>query len=222
VQEGSIMTGEHTPSHHHARTRAPRRSRLVSLFRGHHDTPEAPAKDPAVQDLNDETDAIVAAAGRRRTLQTLESEQWWGQTEMDWPPAHHRPYVQDAPAVAPVRVLNIHSDIRDLPLLRDTIRAATQRGCTQCGTCGRPLRGATWAERFAAQLAHLGSGEDVPSSGAGAAGPPDFALHRYDGLVDEIVAGAAAVEEAAGRAAADAFAACQEYAGRHTTGSEAA
>ena len=122
-------------------------------------------------------------------------------------PGHVRP--------AAPRPLDIYSDLRDLPQLRDTIRAATQRGCTQCGTCGRALRGATWAERFAAQLAHLGSGEDVPSLGAiVSVREPDFDLRRWDGVVDEIVDRAQAAADVA-----DAFA---DYQGRHTAGTEAA
>jgi hypothetical protein len=72
-----------------------------------------------------------------------------------------RPYTPQPPAYVP----DIHADIRDLPVLRDTIRVTTQHHGTECGTCGRTLPGRDWRERFAAQLAHLGSGEDKPSNG---------------------------------------------------------
>ena len=130
---------------------------------------------------------------------------------------------QAKPPAPPRRVLpDIYTDLRDLPGLRDAIRSTTQRGGTECGTCGRILPGATWAERFAAQLAHLDTGDDA----AAAVTPlPDYDLRRYDGLASEVIAHALAVvdaEWAAMTEARDAEAASTEHAGRHAAGSEAA
>ena len=72
----------------------------------------------------------------------------------------------------PRAILDIFADIRDLPVLRDAIRATTQRGCTECGTCGRTVPGWDWQERFAAQLAHVASGQDARSNGTGQAAEP--------------------------------------------------
>ena len=72
----------------------------------------------------------------------------------------------------PAAILDIFADIRDLPVLRDAIRATTQRGCTECGTCGRAVPGWDWQERFAAQLAHVASGQDARSNGTGRAAEP--------------------------------------------------
>ena len=72
----------------------------------------------------------------------------------------------------PRAILDIFADIRDLPVLRDAIRATTQRGCTECGTCGRTVPGWDWQERFAAQLAHVAYGQDARSNGTGRAAEP--------------------------------------------------
>lgn len=171
------MSASHTltPSRSHARPTLA--ARLVSRFRGHDDLPEAPAAD--LQDHGDGMTEVgnppgsgyFSGIGDATTWHPGQyppapaDEPWWGLTELDNPPVHHRPYVQEPPP-AGSRVLDIYDDLRDLPALRDAIRATTQRAGTQCGTCGRLLPGGTWGERFAAQLAHLGSGEDAPSSKA--------------------------------------------------------
>jgi hypothetical protein len=60
---------------------------------------------------------------------------------------------------------------------------------------------------------------------AAVAPEPDFGLHRYDGMVDELVRQARVTADAAWvseKAALAAMATCPEYAGRHSTGEGAA
>jgi hypothetical protein len=136
------MSNSHTltPSRSHARPS--RAARLVSLFRGHDDMPEAPDAD--LQDHGDGMD-IAEAIGA-----LPESEPWWGLTEIDFPPAHDRPYVPDPLGQFPRYTAALdpgpQADLGGCLIFRDTVRAVFVR---QEEARGFHAPDVPWHERYA-------------------------------------------------------------------------
>lgn len=207
-------------------------SRLADRFRGHHDLPQVPAD---LQDhgdgmnLPDDRDIVDALAAefeqRHGTPAPWETAQrpdgpdgaWPGfrsETLTDARTPDGRPYTNAALAsrdrMTP-RYASVEADLGGLVLFRDTVRAELVRRA-------RPRPQGCWPDQYA-RLWH----EQAEGLRAASRAPlPDFALHRWDGLVSDIMAHAGAVADAEWAEARAAAAVCEEYAGRHTAGSEAA
>jgi hypothetical protein len=124
-----------------------------------------------------------------------------------------RPYAADR--MSPLRA-SVEADLDVLVWFREAVhREIARRERPRTDGEGNWLEGYArlWHQRAAATQRAV----SVPE--------PDFGLHRYDGMVDELVTQARATADAAWiaeRSAAAATATCPEYAGRHSTGSEAA
>ena len=91
--------------------------------------PQPPAESPWVRA---ELDRIAAEAQAMTEAERLAGEHqcWygWGDTAMDYPPAHDRPYVPQPCPLDPAYTLepyvpDLTEDIRNLPAFRDVIRA---------------------------------------------------------------------------------------------------
>jgi hypothetical protein len=115
------------------------RARLLSLVKGHGDLPEAPALD--LQDHGDGMDVADALRAQPAPPWTVASQPpqpdalddgaWWGDTRMDNPPVHHRPYVPDPlgqfPRAVPLPDPGPLADLRTSVIFRDTVRSVFVR-----------------------------------------------------------------------------------------------
>jgi hypothetical protein len=158
-------------THAHAQPRPTLVSRLVSLFQRHDDLPgdaapeytradvlsaragqvaaQAPEFLPAPEDLT----AFEQAAGELRRSGSGHApadEPWWGATDMDIPPQHHRPYVPDALDLFPPAVTipdpGPLADLGTCLIFRDTVRAVFVR---QEQARGFRAPRVPWHERYA-------------------------------------------------------------------------
>jgi hypothetical protein len=116
-----------TPSRSHARPSA--LSRLADRFRGHGDLPEALEPLPALPP---------------------EPEPWWGLTELDNPPVHHRPYVPGTLGQYPPAVTapdpGPQADLGTCLIFRATVHAVFVR---QEEARGFRAPDVPWHERYA-------------------------------------------------------------------------
>jgi hypothetical protein len=144
------------PSRSHARPS--RAARLVSLFRGHDDTPEAPDADfrdhgdgmTVTEALRALPAAPWAVASQPAQPEALDDGAWWGITELDNPPVHHRSYVPDAlglflPAVTAPDPGPL-ADLGTCVIFRDTVRSVFVR---QEEARGFSAPDVPWYERYA-------------------------------------------------------------------------
>ena len=225
------MTGSHNLNPLRSHAGAGLRSRLADWFR-RDDVPDIQGRVWNLQDddldLTDDRDIVDALAdefeqrhGVRPPWDTAEQEPvtaaswpgYKGETLTDSRQPDGRPYAADR--MSPLRA-SVEADLDVLVLFRDTVRAEiVRRERPRTDGEGNWLTGYArlWHQRAAA------------TDRAAAAPEPDFGLHRYDGLVGEIVTQARVTADAtyiAERAAAAAMATCAEYAGRHSTGEGAA
>jgi hypothetical protein len=214
----AVMTGEHiiTASRTHAKARL---GRLADRLRGHGDLPEGPDLD--LQDHGDGMDITEA-------LGALPEPPWEGaslpgqpdgtgdggyrgQTLVDLSGHAPRRYAPDPPGQFPPAVPlpdpGPQADLGRSLIWRDAVRDHFVR---QERAHGRITAGPPWYVEYTRIYRKR--------TGLIAVREPDFALHRWDHVVDEIVAQAkesAEAEWAAAQAAKAAFVTCQEYAGRH-------
>lgn len=180
------------PSHHHGR--ASRLSRLADLFRGHGNLPDALDLQGDGDDWTevlpklsgDEDDLfqgyaaapVLAAIGVRRTgMVTAQEAAWWGITMPDMlaPPR----YVPDMPVIVPDP--GPQADLGACPFFRDAVHANLVRQEEARGVRRPDL---PWYVRYARVYRQR--------TGLIPVREPDFALYRYDHMVDEIVAAAMA------------------------------
>lgn len=190
------------PLRHHAKERL---GRLADRLRRHDDDPGGPDMD--LQDPGDSatiTEAIQALPP--------EPEPWWGMTEMDIPPAHDRRYVPDPlglyPRAVPQPDPGPQADLGRSLIWRAAVRDHFVR---QERAHGRITAGPPWFVEYARIYRKR--------TGLVSVREPDFTLHRWDHVVDEIVAQAREAVDAEWMAAQAARAVpvrCQEYAGRHS------
>ena len=239
------MTGSHNLNPLRSHAGAGLRSRLADWFR-RDDVPDiqgrtwSPQAAPVVNLQHDDgldvADAVKAlleqdepgwdlvAPARMQPKQPWDTAEQEPVTAASWPgykgetltdsrQPDGRPYAADR--MSPLRA-SVEADLDVLVLFRDTVRAEiVRRERPRTDGEGNWLTGYArlWHQRAAA------------TDRAAAAPEPDFGLHRYDGIVGEIVTQARVTADAAyiaERAAAAAVATCAEYTGRHSTGEGAA
>jgi len=221
------VNGQHnlTPSRSHARLpvfgyRA-RMADLANRLRGHGDLPEGPDAD--LQDHGDGMDITEALealpappwAGASEPGQPAGAGDgaWNGQTLVDSRLPSPRRYVPDPlgqfPPAVPVPDPGPQADLGRCLVFRDAVRDHFVRQERAHGTI---TAGPPWYVEYTRVYRKR--------TGLVSVREPDFALHRWDHVVDEIVAQAREATEAewlAAQAVAVAAApvTCQEYAARH-------
>jgi hypothetical protein len=233
------MTGNHNLKPLRSHAGAGLRSRLADWFR-RDDEPQMLPAPPMVDlqyddglDLKEALDALLAQDEPGWDLaatavmqphppwdtaeqQPVTAASWpgyKGETLTDPRQPDVRPYAADR--MSPLRA-TVEDDLGRLLLFREAVRREIVRR-------ERPRTDAE--DSWLASYARLWHQRAAATQKAVSAPEPDFGLHRYDGIVGEIVTQARVTADAAyiaERAAAAAIATCAEYAGRHSTGNEAA